>query len=225
MSSASTFDYLKQSFFFFRVHVVSLTQILIPFVLLQSLFAVFMLPEEPTIDDLTKLALLNLILLPFYQAALIRYMDAVVNDAYLTPIQALIIGLPSILPLVAVYVLMGVALATGLLLFIVPAIALMYLLSYCEFICVLEKKNPFECIDQSIRRGLSAFFPLFTGKTFIFLVLISLQILVLQILNTLGMGGVIADIASDVIFSVLFSINTIFGYRLYCVDKAENNRT
>jgi len=216
------FNYLLQSWFFFRKHIVSLSQILVPFALIQSLVSLAVLPEEPEFADLAKLALTNMLILPIYQAALIRYMDAIVNDSYLSPFQSIIVGISSVVPLIVVYLLMGIALGAGFALFIIPGLMLVFLLSFTEFICVVEKQNPFKCIEESVKRCWPIFFPLVTGKVVIFAGLIVLQYISLIFLDTIGIRGVVTDIAAELIFAVLFSISTIFSFRLYCVEKESN---
>ncbi|MGB0733336.1 MAG: YciC family protein [Pontibacterium sp.] len=228
MPAQTTFDYVKQSLFFFRTHWISIAQIIVPFALIESVLSMALLPSEPTPEDILKelptLLIVNFMLLPVYQAALITYMAAIVRDNYISAFQAIRLGLNHLVPLILVYLLMGLAITAGFMMLLVPGIFLLFTLSYAEFINVLERKNPFKSIEESIRRATPIFFTLFVGKSIIFFGLFILQNAILVMSEVLGLPKTVVDVAGSMLFSLLFSLITIFGFRLYCVDLEENKR-
>ncbi|WP_027858317.1 hypothetical protein [Marinobacterium jannaschii] len=147
-------NYLRQSLFFFRQHLLAIIKIQLPFLLLINLATLWVestsAPDLPASgNSLAVLMLLNLTLLPVYWGATIFYFASVVADQPISVTTALIQSLSRWRPLLLTYLSVALITFGGLMLFIIPGIYLTIRLSFADYICVLQKQPAMDAIRQS----------------------------------------------------------------------------
>ena len=211
-----TFEYLRQSFFFFRQHFVTLAAIQIPFLALIGILG-FVLHGNATSGEAEAaaggfllLGLLQLGLLPLYWGATIFYMQSVLDGKPLTPMNAISLGMTSWGRLLVTYILNGLAVLLGLIALIVPGVVVGVRLAFADYICVLENKSATESIKQSWSQTQPYFWMMLQGFILIFLSLFLLEILIQQIIGS-NVVGMLLSLIVDFCGVML----TVFGFRVF----------
>ena len=219
-----TFDYLRQSLFFFRTHLNRLALIQIPFLLLITLVQYQLLQGGETTEDVRNTSslfmssALDLALMPVYWGATLLYMQSVLQGRTLSAGQAISLSLTCWGRLLLTYILTALAVSTGLLLLILPGIYIGVRLAFAEFYCVMEGKGPVESIRASWASSSEFFWPLLQGLALIFGVLMLAEVMT---------GQMPADakalmLGLSLLVQFLGVMSSIYAYRIYCVMKDEH---
>lgn len=219
-----TFDYLRQSLFFFRTHLNRLALIQIPFLLLITLVQYQLLQGGETTEDVRNTSslfmssALDLALMPVYWGATLLYMQSVLQGRTLSAGQAISLSLTCWGRLLLTYILTALAVSTGLLLLILPGIYIGVRLAFAEFYCVMEGKGPVESIRASWASSSEFFWPLLQGLALIFGVLMLAEVMI---------GQMPADakalmLGLSLLVQFLGVMSSIYAYRIYCVMKDEH---
>ncbi|TVQ67266.1 MAG: hypothetical protein EA373_12735 [Oceanospirillales bacterium] len=210
-----TFEYLRQSLFFFRQHFVTLAAIQLPFLALIGVLGFIMQGnmaegEVEGAGGFLLLGLLQLGLLPLYWGATIFYMQSVLDGKPLSPMNAISLGLTSWGRLLVTYILNGLAVMLGLIALIVPGIVVGVRLAFADYICVLENKSATESIKQSWSQTQPYFWMMLQGFILIFLSLFLLEMLIQQIIGS-NVVGMLLSLVVDFCGVML----TVFGFRVF----------
>ncbi len=221
-------EYIRQSIFFFRSHFAMVVRIQLPFLLLINILALLV---EGTVDPeadgfrnyIAGLTLLNLTLMPIYTAATILYFASVVQNRPLTAGQALLLGLSRWRALLLVYILTAFAIFSGLLFLIIPGIFIMIRLAFADYICVTEGKGAMQSLRESWEHTQDWFWILLNGLAILFAVVTGTEMLLelllkqADLLNGMVSGGI------NIVFSLINTVMTVYGYRIYCIAMEERN--
>ncbi len=221
-----TLNYLRQSLYFFRQHLAMILRIQLPFLLLINLVALLagQALEAGTSQSRNVLALMtltNLSLLPIYWGATIFYFASVVADQPIGVAQALKLSLGRWRHLLLTYLLMGAAVFTGLLLFVVPGVYLIVRLAFADYICVLQQKDAVTALRQSWATSAEYFWPLCYGLGTLFVVLTGVELLLELLLSQLALLNPFSRLLLDTSFGILAGLLNVYGFRLYCVQQSE----
>lgn len=219
-----TFDYLRQSLFFFRTHLSRLALIQIPFLLLITVVQYQLLQggesaeAARTTSSVFISSALDLALMPIYWGATLLYMQSVLQGQTLSTSQAISLSLTCWGRLLLTYILTALAVSTGLLLLILPGIYIGIRLAFAEFYCVMEGKGPMESIRASWASSSDFFWPLLQGLALIFGVLMLAEVMIGQMLSDTR----ILMLALSLLVQFLSVMSSIYAYRIYCVMKEEH---
>mgnify|MGYP001050638061 CR=1 FL=1 len=219
-----TFDYLRQSLFFFRSHLSRLALIQIPFLLLITVVQYQLLQTgdgetgAKTAGSVFISSALDLSLMPIYWGATLLYMQSVLQGKSLSPGQAISLSLTCWGRLLLTYILTALAVSTGLLLLILPGIYIGIRLAFAEFYCVMEGKGPMESIRASWGSSSDFFWPLLQGLALIFSILMLAEVLVGQVFRETP----VLMLSLSLLVQFLGVMSSIYAYRIYCVMKEEH---
>jgi len=218
------FEYIRQSFFFFRQHLATIAAIQLPFVIVLNLVAYWVTGQMTEGDkiDMAPLAILNLAsltVLPIYWGATILYLQSVVDNEPVRPLQAIVWALKYWRHLLITYLLTGLAVFAGLLMLIVPGIFIGTRLSFAEYICVLEEKKAVASLKQSWEQSEAYFSLLLQGLLILFGGLMAVELITLDLIGSEEPQPY--EVVISVIFDLLGALATIYGFRIYCVMKAD----
>jgi len=224
-----TLEYIRQSLFFFRRHFGTIARIQLPFIILLNLVGWLIQsslpPESPEIRNAgALLMLLNLTLLPIYWGATILFLQSVIDNRPLGALAAVQSGLKYWRRLLLTYLLMALAVAAGLLLLIVPGIYAGVRLAFADYICVLENRKVSESLRQSWQNTNDYFWLLLKGMLIIFAGLFLLE-LPFATLAEQGASLAPLDAALGILFDLLGTLVTIYGFRVYCLMKEETAKS
>lgn len=216
-----TFEYLRQSIFFFRQHFVILATIQLPFLALLGVLG-YVLQGSMIASDgepggsFILLGILQLGLLPLYWGATIFYMQSVLDGKPLSPMSAISLGMTSWGRLLLTYILNGLAVLLGLVALVIPGVIVGVRLAFADYICVLENKSASESIKQSWTQTKSYFWMMLQGFILIFLLLFLLEILIQQLVGSNAVGMLLSLIVD--FCGVLL---TVFGFRVFSAMREE----
>jgi len=219
-----TFDYLRQSLFFFRTHLNRLALIQIPFLLLITLVQYQLLQGGETTEDVRNTSslfmssALDLALMPGYWGATLLYMQSVLQGRTLSAGQAISLSLTCWGRLLLTYILTALAVSTGLLLLILPGIYIGVRLAFAEFYCVMEGKGPVESIRASWASSNEFFWPLLQGLALIFGVLMLAE----GMIGQMPADAKALMLGLSLLVQFLGVMSSIYAYRIYCVMKDEH---
>ncbi|WP_409523756.1 YciC family protein [Nitrincola sp. MINF-07-Sa-05] len=218
-----TFEYLRQSLFFFRQHLTTLAMIQIPFLLALAVLRLTLTGRPDAESDLVHASLIGMLLemlvLPLYWGATIFYLQSVIDDRPLKPINAILQGISSWGRLLLTYILNAIAVAIGLMLMIIPGVYVGIRFAFADYVCVLEKQGPGNSLKRSWEQTDGYFWVLLQGLVILFGSLFMLGMLV----NTLfGPTSLISTLLS---VGIEFggALITIFGFRVYCAMRDEQS--
>lgn len=226
-----TFEYLRQSLFFFRNHLGMIARIQVPFLLLTSALSTMtmnidvreMSPEQAR--TMMTMMMANVLLMPLYQGATIAYLGSVVNNTPYTVFQSISAAVGRWPRLFLVYLLTAVGVTFGLMLFILPGILIMVRLFFADYACVVEKRGIMESLTDSWHSTKAYFWPLVSGLGLMLSVLIGLRMLIDGLLfsGEDSLDPLIA-VPVEILFALVGTSLTVYGFRIFCVMReAQNN--
>lgn len=215
------FDYLRQTLFFFRQHLLSLAAIQLPFLIVLALLQSMLLeesgPEQQMQFRVGLATMLDLALLPFYWGATIFYLQSVIDNSPLRPSAAVLKAISCWGRLLVTYVLNALAVAFGLMLLIVPGVYFGVRFAFADYVCVLEGKRPVESLRQSWDTSRDYFWTLLQGLA----LLMGLLLLAKLMLSQLLAESIVMTRAAMVLLDFLGVLITIYGFRIYCVMRSD----
>lgn len=216
------FDYLRQTLFFFRRHVLTLATIQLPFLVVLALVQHKLLDGLTPQDSEFQLnaalsSILDITLLPFYWGATIFYLQSVVDNAPLSIGGALSRSFTCWGRLLLTYVLNAIAVSLGLMMLIVPGVYFGIRFSFADYVCVLEGKRPVDSMRHSWDSSKPYFWVLLQGIALLMGVLLLANVGASRLFSD---QPLLADAAS-VILDFLGVLITIYGFRIYCVMREE----
>lgn len=216
------FDYLRQTVFFFRQHLLTLAAIQLPFLILLALGQSLLLDGIEADDGSAQIRVglasaLDLALLPFYWGATIFYLQSVIDNSPLKPSNAVLLSLRCWGRLLVTYVLNALAVALGLMLLILPGVYFGVRLAFSDYICVLEDKRPVAALRQSWDTSSDYFWVLLQGLAFLMGLLLLGKLAVSRLFD----GSELLLNAALVGLDFLSVLITIYGFRIYCVMRSE----
>lgn len=135
---------------FFKNNLASIIALIMPLIMAVSTFSSAVAYYARDIKYIEYLAMLPYMLtFPIYQCVFILYMSSVISGEFLQRKQYYQLALKLWLPIVGLYIIATIAILTGLLLLIVPAIIVMIRISFSEFYCILYKRSPVDAFRLS----------------------------------------------------------------------------
>ncbi|MCV6588855.1 MAG: hypothetical protein OIF57_07495 [Marinobacterium sp.] len=222
-----TFEYLRQSLFFFRNNLGMIARIQLPFLVLFSLLGQMTVGTDMTSPEgrqaIALVMVANLLLMPIYQGATIAYLGSVIDNNPLSVGQSLAVGMARWRSLFLVYLLTGMAVFTGFMLLIIPGVFMMIRLFFADYACVIDKQGSNQALKSSWQDSSLYFWPLLNGLAPLALTLLVLQVGLGELLALDQPGNEWLSVPFEVLTGLLGSALTVYGFRIYCVMREERN--
>jgi len=220
-----TFDYLKQSFFFFRQNFRDIATIQLPFLILLNALALWLDMNASETEDFRQTALsislLSLVLMPIYWAATILYMQSKLENRPLQPFQAISLSFKYWKTLLFIFILTALAISGGLLLLIIPGIYIGIRLSFADYIGVVEGKSAWASLKQSWEETDDYFWVLLQGLLILYPTLQLVEIPITQYFTNQEDRSMLLELPIVVFLDLLSALITVYGFRIYCVMREE----
>ena len=213
-------EVLKESLFFFKTNLRSICAVVLPVIIpLEIFYGICDALYQKGDDSILWLASgAGLLMMPVYQGALILYLASVLTDEYLPVKTCYQRALKYWLPLMAVYILSSLAIATGFLLLIIPGLMVMGRLAFAEFYCLLRNKSGYDALWDSWQNSRKEQWQLVGGLILIPVAIVIPLLLLESFLNLLGLAGPVFAFISGILSSIGFTLSTIFAFRMYTLD-------
>ncbi len=210
---------LNQSWYFFKANIVTISRLLLPFIIPLSLLSVFSTSLASNNDDMGYLPALATALqglfYPIYQGALISYIADTANNQQHTPQQYYRLAMRYWRPLFLVYVISSIAMLSGFMLFILPGFFILARLAYAEFYCLFNQSPPLQAITCSWRQTQHKQWLLFKGIVCIFLTIVIPLWLMETVVDSDDSSALVLAFFSELYTAIMSSFMTIFCYRIF----------
>ncbi len=221
----NTFEYLRQSFFFFKQNFITIAKIQLPFLIILNGLALSMDMNAADTDDFRQqtayISILSLSFLPIYWGATILYMQSKLSNSALTASQAIIASLSFWRSLLFTFILTSFAVFGGLLLLIIPGIYIGVRLAFADYICVLEKQTAVNSLKQSWKESADYFWTLLPGLAILFTGIQLIEMPIAHTLSTMEDRNLLVELPIVAIVDLLGALITVFGFRIYCIMREE----
>lgn len=208
-------DYLKQSYFFFKSNFRTLISIQLPFILLLMLLQQTLVLSDAESSGLQHqlilLTGLDLLFVPIYLGATIRYMQSVVDGQPISALSSWLHGIRSWGRMFLTFLLSALIVSFGLMLLIAPGVYAAIRLVMANVICMLEGKGAIQSLQTSWEGTSSYFWLLLKGLAIIYGLLFTAEILMAPLVEAGSLLGLILSAALD----FLNVFGTIFAFRIY----------
>ena len=225
-----TFEYIRQSVFFFRQNIKILAYINLPLIALSNiLLSQVYVPIDP--DNFVKpspsillIPLLQLLMMSIYWGASIFFMQSTLGNLSLTAGQAINASMRTWFKLLLVFVITSFGFIFGFMAFIVPGVYIAIRLSIADYICIAENKNTLESLKLSWARTSEYVWLIFTGFATVIFTLFAMRLFATGLVESIVNGSSL-NIIVNILFDFLNVIVMIFGFRIYCIinDEDKNN--
>ena len=221
----STFEYLRQSFFFFKQNIAIIAKIQLPFLVVLNGLALWLDINVTDTNELREktayISILSLSFLPIYWGATILLMQSKLDNAPLSASQAIIASLSFWRSLLFTFILTSFAVFGGLLLFILPGVYIGIRLAFADYICVLEKKSALDSLKQSWRDSADYFWALLPGFAILFTGIQLIEMPIAHTLSNMEDRNILVELPIIAVVDLLGALITVFGFRIYCVMREE----
>lgn len=146
----NSLSFIADAWHFFKKNWVSIITLIMPVVVPISIFFALITYYAGDVKYVELLAMIPYVLaFPIYQCAFILYMSSVINGQSLPIKQYYLQAIKLWLPLFGLYIIATIAVLTGFILLVVPALIVMIRISFSEFYCIFYKKSPIEAFKLS----------------------------------------------------------------------------
>jgi len=220
---------LIDSWSFFNNHAISISIIILPIVvpiyIFTALYDYFLLSEEFVLYEHLIPLVINLIAYPVYAAGVVFYIASVVSGGSIDAKTSWKLGIKYWLPYVIMSLLVGIAVMGGFILLIIPGIILAARYAFSQFDLLLNQSKPLEAIRNSWEATRDYMWVIFSGYVVITLVLYVPYFLITSLFEESSVLYMLIDTTSDIIYSVLGALYTIFAFRIYESARLQYNQS
>jgi len=227
MLAEQVFTRLKETFSFWRRHLVAIAMIAIPFSLLGSVITLLLgaplIPQEDGSFTMNGGSVVVIFLIrTFAEAALIVQLAAIMagKPRSLIECTALAFVVAPAMLLCNLAVLTGASL--GLMLFVFPGAWIYIRLSLATFIVVLEKASPIEALRQSMLRTQAKQWEMLAGWLMALLALLAFTAVMGALLTGLGGNNMATGTLLDLLTAVTGALLHVFLFRYYDLSRTAN---
>lgn len=214
---------LLESWLFFKTHVSVLSAIILPIVvpisIVVSLYEHFFMGETFVFSQVLIPMFINLLASPIYSVGVIFYMASVINNEPIDIQKAWSLGLKFWAPFLVLTVVVGGAVMTGFMFFIIPGIFLTVRFSFSGFDLLLKESNPINAMKNSWDMTKEYTPVLIVGYILITLSLYVPYYTVASMFNDSNVTYLILNTILNLIYTVLGTFFTIFSFRIYDIAK------
>ena len=219
---------LKDSWSFFKNHVVALTSLILPIALPVSIFSSFYEyfhsgKEVALINQFIPL-IVSSVTYPVYTIAVIFYIASIVSDKHMDTATLWRLGLHHWFPYMILSILINALVFFGVILLIIPGVIFAIRAAFAAFELLLNQKKPLDAIESSWQSTRDYMWVLLGGFIIISIVLYLPYILVFKIINPDGLLYWLVDAVAGVIYSILDVIFIIFAFRIYDFFRSKQNQ-
>ena len=207
--------FLTDTMRFFRAHFLSLSAIVVPFLLPLNILSMLADQSEPGVGLAALMYLPALLIFPIYQVALILYIATAVSGDRLRFLEYFMIGLRFWLPILLLYLISGVAIVAGFMLLVVPGLIVLARIIFAEFYCIFDEMNPMDAFNASWQQTRDRQLMILSG---LLIVYVSCAIPVWAIemfMVILNVWNPLVIVVSGFLSALLYAPPTIFAFRVF----------
>lgn len=213
---------------FFKNNLVVTITLIMPLVIPVSIFFALTTYYARDVKYVEILGMIPYVLtFPIYQCAFILYMSTVITGQALPIKQYYLQAIRLWFPLVGLYIIATIAVLTGFILLVVPALIVMIRLSFSEFYCIFYKKSPIEAFILSWKATKEYQGIIFTGIIVIWLATNIPLWLIKRFFYSMELWNPLTITLYHAAQSLLALLLTIFNFRIFTLlpEMAEDKNS
>jgi hypothetical protein len=223
---------LLDSWNFFKNHANTLFLIVLPIVIPLQLALAIIFADPPAaaegaqnvtpeqLSHIFKRIFVEFLFAPVYRIAVIVYLASVIDGDPLSRMSCWKLGFKYWLPYLALSLIIGFIVSTGMMMLILPGIFFAVRLAFAEFDLLFNNNSPLGSLKTSFKATGPYFGVILRGYLVIFAVLFAPYYVLSGILPF-----AIASLLSILFSITLYIAMTVFAYRVYELAKSEADPT
>ncbi|MBA3029523.1 MAG: hypothetical protein FP816_12045 [Desulfobacteraceae bacterium] len=220
---------LQDTWYFFRIHVMPLSAIILPILvpteIITSLYSYYFTGEDFVLLEQIPTVIIGFLTYPVYSVGVIFYIASIIDGKVIDTKTAWFLGIKFWGPYLVLRILMGISIAGGIMLLIIPGVIFAVRYSFSEFDLLLNNPNPLEAMKNSWTLTRKYMLVLLGGYAVIGISLFLPYYAVLSFFNESNVVlRVLAGMLLIMIHAVMEVLFTIFAFRVYDDTRGQNNR-
>ncbi len=220
--------YLTDSWNFFRNHFLAIGFIILPIVVPIEIFTLicynFDVKEEFEFSNFAIPMIISFIASPIYKIGVIFYIASIISEKNIDTKTLWKLGVKFWWPYIILILLVGLAVIFGFLFLVIPGIIFAIRYAFAEFDLLLNNSKPIDAIRNSWYLTKDYMWVIIGGYIIISLLLFTPYFLIASLTNEGSIAYMVLDTVSNIIFSVLMVLYTIFTFRVYDFSKLQHNK-
>ena len=218
---------LMDSWSFFKIHALAISTIILPIAapieVLISLYQYFLASEEFVFAEQLIPMAIWFVAYPIYSVGVVFYMASVISGETIDIKTSWSLGAKFWLPYIVMNVFIGVAVMFGLFFLIIPGVIFAVRYAFSEFDLLLNKSKPLDAMKNSWDRTKEYMWVILGGYVVITLIFYVPYFIIASLFDETSVAYWLLDTASNIIYSVLGALYTIFAFRVYEFAKSQHN--
>lgn len=220
---------LTDSWSFFKSHAIAISIIILPIVVpidvLTALYQYFLASEEVQFTEQLVPMIIGFIAYPIYAVGIVFYISSVISGERIDTKTSWRLGAKFWLPYVIMSVFVGVAVALGLILLVIPGIIFAVRYAFSEFDLLLNQSKPLDAMKHSWDLTKEYMWVILGGYVVITLVLYVPYYLIASLFDESSVFYWVLVTVLNIVYSVLGVLYTIFAFRVYEFAKLQHNQS
>lgn len=220
---------LIDSWSFFKNHIVAISAIVLPIVvpieIITVLYQYFATSEEFVLSEQIFPMSLWFLTYPMYAVGVVFYMASIVTGELIDTRTLWRLGLKFWAPYFVLTIIITIAVVFGLVLLVIPGIILGVRYSFSEFDLLLNQRKPLEAMKNSWALTKEYMWLLLGGYVVITIAIYVPLFLVSSLFDESSISYFVFDTLSNLAYSVLEILYTIFAFRVYVLAGVQDNQS
>jgi len=220
---------LTDSWSFFKIHAVAISIIILPIVapidILTALYQYFFTSEEFLFSEQVIPMAISFIAYPIYTVGVIFYIASVISGENIDTKTLWKLGAKFWLPYIILSILVGVVVIFGFILLVIPGVIFTIRYAFSEFDLLLNQSKPLDAMRNSWDITKEYMWVILGGYVVITIALYVPYYLVASLFDESSISYWVLDTVSNIAYSVLGVLYTIFAFRVYEHAKMQHNQS
>ena len=220
---------LIDSWSFFNNHIVAISAIVLPIVvpveIITALYQYFATSEEFGLSEQIFPMSLWLLSYPLYAVGIVFYMASIVSGEMSDTRTLWRLGIKFWVPYIVLTIIIMITVLFGFMLLIIPGIILVVRYAFSEFDLLLNQSKPLDALKNSWASTKEYMWVILGGYVVITIVLYAPLYLVSSLFDESSISYFVFDTVTNVAYSVLEILYTIFAFRVYVLGGEQHNQS
>lgn len=213
---------LNDTWFFFRNNIYWISLIVLPIVIpveiLNAVMTWFIDDEDTLTSSDWMPGVVDIILYPIHQGALIIFLINSLSGEKHTLKQYYQYSFRYWGRLFLLYVIIGIAFGVGLFLLILPGLIVLARVAFSEFYCLFDNRPAIESFSKSWNVTRESQWLLIKGVVVIYVLTMTPFVVLSYVADAFELWGPVLSVVTGSVYSILLTLITIFYFRVYTSD-------
>lgn len=219
---------LMDSWAFFKIHVLAISIIILPIVVpievIEALYQYFLASEEFVFFEQIISIAIGFVAYPIYAVGVVFYIASVISGKTIDTKTSWRFGVKFWLPYTILSIFIGIAVMFGFTLLIIPGVIFTVRYAFADFDLLLSQRKPLDAMKNSWAETKDYMWAILGGYVVITLVFYMPYYLIVSLFDEASVAYLLLNSTSNIIYSVLATLYTIFTFRVYQIAKSQHNQ-